>query len=135
MGEEGTPDDLMARYQKPNLEDVFLELCLRDGDLETIKNREARSKRPNIFNKKRKNDDSADRDSSPQATKLAALENQSAQYNNCHKTEPLLASSEKDVPLNSVVIVPSSPSSYSTSKTDSGHTNSSHKLHSRKPSS
>ena len=48
--EEGTPDDLMARYQKPNLEDVFLELCLRDGDLETIKNREARSKRPNIFN-------------------------------------------------------------------------------------
>ena len=82
-----------------------------------------------LFQKKRKNNSSADRDSSPQATKLAALENQSAQYNNCHKTEPLLASSDKDAPLNSVVIVPSSPSSYSTSKTDSGHTNSSHKLH------
>ena len=37
------------RYQKPSLEDVFLELCVRDGDLEDIKNRKERSKRPNIF--------------------------------------------------------------------------------------
>ena len=40
---------LCLRYQKPNLEDVFLELCMRDGDLENIKSRESRSKRPNIF--------------------------------------------------------------------------------------
>ena len=38
------------RYEKPNLEDVFLELCLRDGDLETSKHREVRAKRQNIFN-------------------------------------------------------------------------------------
>ena len=41
---------MFIRYSKPNLEDVFLELCLRDGDLETAKVREERSKRSSIFN-------------------------------------------------------------------------------------
>ncbi len=38
----------MARYQGPTLEDVFLELCLRDGDLETAKVREQRNARSPI---------------------------------------------------------------------------------------
>ena len=150
------------RYQKPNLEDVFLELCIRDGDLETMQNRKERSKRPKIFNvsivlflifinllnglnrftriiitiqhpyhfqKKKKNNTSTERESSPHATKLAALENHSTQYNNCHKTEPLLSSSLDDSALSQVVIVPSSPSSYTTSKNEAGLTNNSRKRH------
>jgi ABC-type multidrug transport system ATPase subunit len=34
---EDSPAALMATFSKNSLEDVFLELCLRDGDLETAK--------------------------------------------------------------------------------------------------
>lgn len=39
---EGAPDELLERYEKPNLDDVFLTLCMQDGDLETTKTREER---------------------------------------------------------------------------------------------
>eukprot|EP00095_Tigriopus_kingsejongensis_P003146 maker-scaffold662_size116868-snap-gene-0.17 protein:Tk03146 transcript:maker-scaffold662_size116868-snap-gene-0.17-mRNA-1 annotation:"abc transporter" len=57
---QGAPDILLERYGKPSLEDVFLELCLQDGDLETTKVREERSKRKSIlkFSKKKKTDKS-----------------------------------------------------------------------------
>ena len=42
------------RIQKPNLEDVFLELCLQDGDLETARVREQRSERPDILKDRKK---------------------------------------------------------------------------------
>lgn len=60
---EGSPDRLLETYNKPNLEDVFLELCLQDGDLETTRVREQRRSRSPIFkaiknrNKKQANDD------------------------------------------------------------------------------
>ena len=41
----------------PNLEDVFLELCLQDGDMETSKGREEREKRPAIINCTKSNKD------------------------------------------------------------------------------
>ena len=81
------------------------------------------------FQKKKKNNSSTERESSPHATKLAALENHSIQYNNCHKTEPLLSPSLDDSTLSQVVIVPSSPSSHTTSKKEAGLTNNSRKRH------
>lgn len=44
-----------SRFSKPNLEDVFLDLCLQDGDLETAKVREERTQRRSIlkFSKKK----------------------------------------------------------------------------------
>lgn len=45
---EGAPEELLERYEKPNLEDVFLALCMQDGDLETTKTREERKSRPSI---------------------------------------------------------------------------------------
>ena len=46
---EGSPQELLERYEKPNLEDVFLDLCMQDGDMETAQVREERSTRPNII--------------------------------------------------------------------------------------
>ncbi len=43
------PHFLAFRYAKPNLEDVFLELCLRDGVMETAKVREERQSRKSKF--------------------------------------------------------------------------------------
>ena len=43
------------RYEKPNLEDVFLELCLQDGDVETASVREKREERPTIYKKANNN--------------------------------------------------------------------------------
>ena len=78
-----------------------------------------------MFQKKNKRQSSNERES--HSTKLASIENQSAQYNSSHKTDPLLPSSEDDATLRSVVIVPSS--NPSTSKPDAGHANNSHKRH------
>ena len=36
------------------MEDVFLELCLQDGDLETARVREQRSERPDILKDRKK---------------------------------------------------------------------------------
>ena len=36
------------RHNKPNLEDLFLELCTQDGDMETARGREHRKKRQPI---------------------------------------------------------------------------------------
>jgi len=41
-------NQIFGRYQGPTLEDVFLELCLRDGDLETAKVRAQRNARSPI---------------------------------------------------------------------------------------
>nr|AHK05672.1 ATP-binding cassette transporter sub-family H 103004 [Tigriopus japonicus] len=52
---EDSPEELLRRFSKPNLEDVFLDLCLQDGDLETAKVREERTQRRSIlkFSKKK----------------------------------------------------------------------------------
>ena len=46
---EGTPNDLIEEYEKPALEDVFLHLCMQDGDLETTRVREQRKSRQPII--------------------------------------------------------------------------------------
>ena len=46
---EGAPNDLLEKYNKPNLEDVFLDLCMQDGDMETAEVREQRKARPAII--------------------------------------------------------------------------------------
>jgi len=45
---EDKPDALLSRFGKNSLEDVFLELCLQDGDMETAKVREERKDREDI---------------------------------------------------------------------------------------
>ena len=49
--DEGAPNDLLEKYKKPNLEDVFLGLCQKDGDIETASGRESRKNRPPIVKK------------------------------------------------------------------------------------
>ena len=49
--DEGAPNDLLEKYNKPNLEDVFLGLCQKDGDVETAGARESRKNRPPIVKK------------------------------------------------------------------------------------
>ena len=49
--DEGAPNDLLEKYNKPNLEDVFLGLCQKDGDVETAGARENRKNRPPIVKK------------------------------------------------------------------------------------
>ena len=39
---EDSPDNLLSRFSKPSLEDVFLELCMRDGHMESSTGREER---------------------------------------------------------------------------------------------
>ena len=51
---EGSPEALLEKYSKPNLEDVFLSLCMQDGDLETARTRERRKSRPDIIKSKTK---------------------------------------------------------------------------------
>ena len=46
---EGSPNDLIEQYEKPALEDVFLHLCMQDGDLETTRVREQRKSRQPII--------------------------------------------------------------------------------------
>ena len=53
MNDPLTGIPLGCRYQGPTLEDVFLELCLRDGDLETAKVREQRNSRTPIVKAKK----------------------------------------------------------------------------------
>ncbi len=48
---EGAPADLLEQYEKSNLEDVFLGLCMQDGEMETAENREQRKSRPSIVKK------------------------------------------------------------------------------------
>ena len=81
--------------------------------------------------KKKNRTSSEERDSSSQlSAKLSKIESQADQYNiSSHKTDPLLV--EENGALHSVVIVPSSTQSSSTSKSEqvSGQTNNSHKRH------
>ena len=49
--DEGAPNDLLEKYNKPNLEEVFLGLCQKDGDIETAGGRESRKNRPPIVKK------------------------------------------------------------------------------------
>ena len=49
--EEGAPNYLLEKYNKPNLEETFLGLCQKDGDIETAGGRESRKNRPPIVKK------------------------------------------------------------------------------------
>ena len=49
--EEGEPNYLLEKYNQPSLEEVFLGLCKKDGDIETANGRENRKNRPPIVKK------------------------------------------------------------------------------------
>ena len=49
--EEGAPNDLLEKYNKPNLEEVFLGLCQKDRDIGAAGGRESRKNRSPIVKK------------------------------------------------------------------------------------
>ena len=74
---EGEPGQLLVEYEKDNLEDVFLSLCMQDGDLETAETREDRKQRPAIIKDQ-------ENPLLPASDKVQIVQNGSAKHNNNH---------------------------------------------------
>ena len=88
---QGDPNDLLEKYDHfgPTLEDVFLGLCMQDGDLETSKVREERKIRsPIVKEGKEKADMSTSQSDDPLIAKMDKINgvqivsNGSAKHNN-----------------------------------------------------
>ena len=90
--EEGAPNDLLEKYNKPNLEEVFLGLCMKDGDIETASSRESRKNRSPIVkkplvNSSSKNEESliAKFDDNKSNGGVQIVNNGAIKHNNNHK--------------------------------------------------
>ena len=83
--EEGAPSDLLKKYNKPNLEEVFLGLCQKDGDIESAKNRDSRKNRQPIVKKNvenNKNEESLIAKTDEKSNGVQIVHNGSVKHNN-----------------------------------------------------